>query len=109
MKVYQRLANNFKAEGVSHIFGIMGDGNMYWMHELDKLGVKLLEVRHEGAGLGGPYHIRGRNLRPPRLADRERRKVGGQAHGGRVHGTPCRTLRRLRRSIVYMLNLRRAR
>jgi acetolactate synthase-1/2/3 large subunit len=52
MKVYQRLASAFAAEGVSHIFGIMGDGNMYWMHELDKLGVKLLEVRHEGAGLG---------------------------------------------------------
>ncbi len=52
MKVYQRLASAFKAEGVSHVFGIMGDGNMYWMHELDKLGVKLLEVRHEGAGLG---------------------------------------------------------
>ena len=53
MKVYQRLANNFKAEGVTHMFGIMGDGNMYWMHELDKLGgVKMLEVRHEGAGLG---------------------------------------------------------
>ena len=53
MKVYQRLANNFKAEGVTHMFGIMGDGNMYWMHELDKLGgVQMLEVRHEGAGLG---------------------------------------------------------
>ena len=52
MKVYERLASAFAAEGVSHIFGIMGDGNMYWMHELDKLGVKLLEVRHEGAGLG---------------------------------------------------------
>jgi len=53
MKVYQRLANNFKAEGVTHMFGIMGDANMYWMHELDKLGgVKMLEVRHEGAGLG---------------------------------------------------------
>jgi acetolactate synthase-1/2/3 large subunit len=52
MKVYQRLAAAFKAEGVSHVFGLMGDGNMYWMHELDKLGVKLLEVRHEGAGLG---------------------------------------------------------
>ncbi len=53
MKVYQRLAANFVAEGVTHIFGIMGDGNMYWMHELDKLGgVKMLEVRHEGAGLG---------------------------------------------------------
>jgi thiamine pyrophosphate-dependent acetolactate synthase large subunit-like protein len=52
MKVYQRLASAFKAEGVSHIFGLMGDGNMYWMHELDKLGVKTLEVRHEGAGLG---------------------------------------------------------
>ena len=34
------------------MFGIMGDGNMYWMNELDKLGVKPLEVRHEGAGLG---------------------------------------------------------
>ena len=53
MKVYQRLAANFKAEGVTHMFGIMGDANMYWMHELDKLGgVKMLEVRHEGAGLG---------------------------------------------------------
>ena len=52
MKVYQRLARAFVAEGATHIFGMMGDGNMYWMHELDKLGVKLLEVRHEGAGLG---------------------------------------------------------
>ena len=53
MKVYQRLANAFKAEGTTHLFGIMGDGNMYWMHELDKLGgVQMLEVRHEGAGLG---------------------------------------------------------
>ncbi|MBI1965359.1 MAG: thiamine pyrophosphate-binding protein [Betaproteobacteria bacterium] len=53
MKVYQRLAGNFVAEGVTHVFGIMGDGNMYWMHELDRLGgVKMLEVRHEGAGLG---------------------------------------------------------
>ena len=52
MKVYQRLAAAFRAEGVSHVFGLMGDGNMYWMHELDKIGVKLLEVRHEGAGLG---------------------------------------------------------
>ena len=53
MKVYQRLASAFKAEGTTHLFGIMGDGNMYWMHELDKLGgVQMLEVRHEGAGLG---------------------------------------------------------
>jgi acetolactate synthase-1/2/3 large subunit len=52
MKVYQRLAQAFQGEGVTHLFGIMGDGNMYWMSELDKLGVKMLEVRHEGAGLG---------------------------------------------------------
>jgi len=53
MKVYQRLAHAFIAEGTTHMFGIMGDGNMYWMHELDKLGgVQMLEVRHEGAGLG---------------------------------------------------------
>src|SRR3970040_2146037 len=67
MKVYQRLANNFKAEGVSHIFGIMGDGNMYWMHELDKLGVKMLEVRHEGAGLGRASGW-ARATRPPGIA-----------------------------------------
>ena len=29
MKVYQRLAQAFKAEGTSAIFGIMGDANMY--------------------------------------------------------------------------------
>src|SRR5215210_762796 len=52
MKVYQRLAEAFKAEGVSAVFGIMGDANMYWYSELDKIGVRLLEVRHEGAGLG---------------------------------------------------------
>jgi len=52
MKVYQRLAQAFAAEGVTRIFGLMGDGNMYWMHELAKLGVETLEVRHEGAGLG---------------------------------------------------------
>ena len=31
---------------------MMGDGNMYWIYELDRLGVKVHEVRHEGAGLG---------------------------------------------------------
>jgi thiamine pyrophosphate-dependent acetolactate synthase large subunit-like protein len=29
-----------------------GDANMYWRDELDKLGVRMLEVRHEGTGLG---------------------------------------------------------
>jgi len=52
MKVYQRLASAFKKEGISATFGMMGDGNMYWLYELHKLGVKVHEVRHEGAGLG---------------------------------------------------------
>jgi thiamine pyrophosphate-dependent acetolactate synthase large subunit-like protein len=52
MKVYQRLARAFAAEGATHVFGIMGEGNIYWIHELAKVGVKMLEVRHEGAGLG---------------------------------------------------------
>jgi acetolactate synthase-1/2/3 large subunit len=52
MKVYQRLAQAFKAEGTEAVFGMMGDANMYWYTELDKLGVNLVEVRHEGAGLG---------------------------------------------------------
>jgi acetolactate synthase-1/2/3 large subunit len=52
MKVYQGLAKAFAAEGVTAVFGMMGDGNMYWMEALHDLGVDLLEVRHEGAGLG---------------------------------------------------------
>jgi acetolactate synthase-1/2/3 large subunit len=52
MKVYQRLAQAFKGEGVTATFGMMGDGNMYWVSELHKIGIKVHEVRHEGAGLG---------------------------------------------------------
>src|SRR5215471_2185081 len=52
MKVYEGLAKAFYGEGVTSIFGMMGDGNMYWMEALHNLGVNLLEVRHEGAGLG---------------------------------------------------------
>ena len=51
-KVYERLAQAFKAEGTKATFGMMGDGNMYWIYALDRLGVKVHEVRHEGAGLG---------------------------------------------------------
>src|SRR4029077_166897 len=52
MKVYQRMASAFKEEGVSATFGMMGDGNMFWLCEMHKLGIKVHEVRHEGAGLG---------------------------------------------------------
>jgi acetolactate synthase I/II/III large subunit len=52
MKVYERMAHAFKAEGTNATFGMMGDGNMYWIYALDRLGVKIHEVRHEGAGLG---------------------------------------------------------
>jgi len=52
MKVYERLADAFAAEGTRAIFGMMGDGNMFWMHALAKHGVRMIEVRHEGAGLG---------------------------------------------------------
>ena len=52
MKVYQRLAQAFVGEGVTATFGMMGDGNMFWLSEMHKLGVKVHEVRHEGAGLG---------------------------------------------------------
>jgi acetolactate synthase-1/2/3 large subunit len=52
MKVYEGLARAFAAEGTTTVFGMMGDGNMYWMQALHDLGVTLVEVRHEGAGLG---------------------------------------------------------
>ena len=52
MKVYERLADAFIAEGTKHVFGMMGDGNMYWMNALIDRGLEPIEVRHEGVGLG---------------------------------------------------------
>ncbi|MGE3979102.1 MAG: thiamine pyrophosphate-binding protein [Nitrospira sp.] len=52
MKVYQRLAQAFASEGVTATFGMMGDGNLHWLAEMHRIGVKVHEVRHEGAGLG---------------------------------------------------------
>ena len=52
MKVYERMADAFKAEGTTHVFGMMGDGNMYWMNALIDRGVNCIEVRHEGVGMG---------------------------------------------------------
>jgi acetolactate synthase-1/2/3 large subunit len=51
MKVYEALAKAFAAEGTTAVFGMMGDANMYWMDELHKLGIELVEARHEGGGL----------------------------------------------------------
>jgi acetolactate synthase-1/2/3 large subunit len=51
MKVYQALAEAFIAEGTSAVFGMMGDANIYWLDTLERRGVSVFEVRHEGAGL----------------------------------------------------------
>lgn len=51
MKVYEALADAFVAEGTSAVFGMMGDANIYWLDRLERLGVQVFEVRHEGAGL----------------------------------------------------------
>ncbi len=57
MKVYEALAGAFVHEGTTDVFGMMGDGNMYWMNDLARRGVNLYEVRHEGSrspGLADP-------------------------------------------------------
>jgi thiamine pyrophosphate-dependent acetolactate synthase large subunit-like protein len=52
MKVYEALANAFVKEGTTTIFGLMGNGNMYWWHTLDQHpGVTVHETRHEGTAL----------------------------------------------------------
>ncbi len=52
MKVYERLAAAFAGEGTRTIFSLVGDGNMFWLHAMSQRGIKIIEVRHEGAGLG---------------------------------------------------------
>jgi acetolactate synthase I/II/III large subunit len=52
MKAYEALANAFVKEGVTTVFGMMGNGNMYWWHALDQHpNVAVHETRHEGSAL----------------------------------------------------------
>lgn len=52
MKVYEAVANAFVKEGVTTVFGLMGDGNMSWAAAMSaKPGVRMIDVRDEGAGL----------------------------------------------------------
>ncbi len=43
MKVYERLSLAFKAEGTTNVFGMMGDGNMYWQYGLASLSSRPLQ------------------------------------------------------------------
>jgi thiamine pyrophosphate-dependent acetolactate synthase large subunit-like protein len=51
MKVYDRIADAFVAEGVKAVFGLMGSCNAWWMHGMHQRGVKLYDVRYEGDGV----------------------------------------------------------
>jgi thiamine pyrophosphate-dependent acetolactate synthase large subunit-like protein len=52
MKVYQAAADAFVKEGVTTVFGLMGDGNMSWAAVMSaKPGVRKIDVRDEGAAL----------------------------------------------------------
>ena len=51
MKVYERIAQAFVAEGVTDVFGMMGDANMHWIEAMSDLGVNIYDARHEGAAL----------------------------------------------------------
>ena len=41
MKVYEAMAAAFVAEGVTDVFGMMGDANMHWMNALAERGSRL--------------------------------------------------------------------
>jgi thiamine pyrophosphate-dependent acetolactate synthase large subunit-like protein len=52
MKVYEALADAFAKEGVTAVFGMMGDGNMHWWSALKRHpDIDMYQVRHEGAAL----------------------------------------------------------
>jgi thiamine pyrophosphate-dependent acetolactate synthase large subunit-like protein len=52
MKVSDALASAFVKEGVTTVFGLMGNGNMYWWYALDQHpGVAIYETRYEGTAL----------------------------------------------------------
>ena len=62
MKVYEALANAFVKEGVTTVFGLMGNGNMYWWHTLDQHPDVTI---YEGAGINNGWaDYRDRHLGP---------------------------------------------
>ncbi len=52
MKVCERIAEGFKAEGVRAVFGMMGASTIGFYQSIHDKGIKLIDVRHEGFGLG---------------------------------------------------------
>jgi len=52
IRVYEALARAFAAEGVTHTFTLMGDGNKAWLVSMaEQRGMQLINARHEGAAL----------------------------------------------------------
>jgi acetolactate synthase I/II/III large subunit len=51
MKAYEALARAFVAEGTKTLFTLMGDATMYWQTAMAQLGVDVVTVRHESAGI----------------------------------------------------------
>ena len=50
MRFYDALANAFAAEGTTDVFGMTREANMYWLTSMEERGVRMHQVRHEGAG-----------------------------------------------------------
>jgi acetolactate synthase-1/2/3 large subunit len=52
MKGYEAAARAFVAEGVTSVFGLMGDGNMYWVAAMAAdPAVSVIHARHENAAV----------------------------------------------------------
>lgn len=52
MKAYDALADAIAAEGTEVVFGVLGDGNMYFMPRLvDHHGVRFVAARHEAGAV----------------------------------------------------------
>ncbi len=52
LKTSDMLARAFKAEGVDHLFTLMGDANMYWSTAMAEIpGMSVIHARHEHAAV----------------------------------------------------------
>ena len=51
MKAYQAFADGLVSRGVSTVFGLMGDGNMWLWSSLAKKNAKIISARHEAAAV----------------------------------------------------------
>ncbi len=58
MYYHQALARAMADQGITDVFGVLGDANLYFMEAWERAGGHYVAAAHEGAGVHGRDRLR---------------------------------------------------